>query len=322
MAAAVVLFVALAIFGGLYAALAPSSQADVQAASSTQIQEGRDLFLLGCSSCHGLGGEGQVRDDGKVIGPSLIGVGAAAVDFQVGTGRMPAGAPGAQVERGEVSYTDEQIAALAAYVASLAPGPAIPDDALVDPARGDVARGGEIFRTNCAQCHNTSGQGGALSYGKFAPPLAGVEPRHIYEAMLTGPQQMPVFGDSFPARAFALTERPGTDFSPGAMIETGRDLDVAVSGDGWMAVQNPDGGESYVRSASMNVDALGVLRAGNGMPIMGNGGPIAVLEVVDGDEALGLFRLCTQRSGVNSINRTCSGSTTSRCAEGTCTSPS
>jgi ubiquinol-cytochrome c reductase cytochrome c subunit len=195
MAAAVVLFVTLAIFGGLYAALAPTSEADVQAASTTQIEEGRALFMIGCSSCHGLGGEGQVRDDGTVIGPSLIGVGAASVDFQVGTGRMPMGAPSAQVERGEVQYTDDEIAALAAYVASLAPGPAIPDDAQVDPERGNIARGGEIFRTNCAQCHNTSGQGGALSYGKFAPPLAGVEPRHIYEAMLIGPQAMPVFND-------------------------------------------------------------------------------------------------------------------------------
>lgn len=59
-------------------------------------------------------------------------------------------------------------------------------------------------------------------------------------------------------------------------METGRDLDVAVQGNGWIAVQNPDGGESYVRTGSLNVDALGVLRAGNGMPVMGNGGPIAV----------------------------------------------
>ena len=87
---------------------------------------------------------------------------------------------------------------------------------------------------------------------------------------------MPVFGDSFAARAFAMSERPATDFSPGAMVETGRDLDVAVSGDGWLAVQAPDGSEAYVRTVSMNVDALGILRAGNGMPIMGNGGPIAV----------------------------------------------
>ena len=89
-------------------------------------------------------------------------------------------------------------------------------------------------------------------------------------------RSMPVFGDSFPARAFALSERPATDFTPGALVETGRDLDVAVSGDGWLAVQAPDGSEAYVRTASMNVDALGILRAGNGMPIMGNGGPIAV----------------------------------------------
>lgn len=195
LAAAVVLFVTLAVLGGVYAALAPTSQANSESDSSTQIEDGRDLFFVNCSSCHGLGGQGQVRDDGTVLGPSLIGVGAAAVDFQVGTGRMPAGAPGAQIKRGEVQFTDEQIDALAAYVASLAPGPEIPDANAVDPEQGDVARGGEIFRTNCAQCHNASGQGGALSYGKFAPPLAGVEPTHIYEAMLTGPQAMPVFND-------------------------------------------------------------------------------------------------------------------------------
>lgn len=195
LAAAVVLFVTLVVLGGLYAALAPTSQANSESDSSTQIEEGKELFLLNCSSCHGTGGEGQVRDDGTVIGPPLIGVGAAAVDFQVGTGRMPAGAPGAQITRGEVQFSDEQIGALAAYVASLAPGPEIPNANAVDPDQGDVARGGEIFRTNCAQCHNTSGQGGALSYGKFAPPLAGVESTHMYEAMLTGPQAMPVFNN-------------------------------------------------------------------------------------------------------------------------------
>lgn len=196
LAAAVVLFVALLLFGGLYAAFAPESQADVQASTSTQIDEGRKLFAIGCSSCHGLNGEGQALDDGTVLGPSLVGVGAAAVDFQVGTGRMPAGPPGAQLPRKEVQYTDEEIEALAAFVASLAPGPEIPGAAEVDPERGNVARGGELFRTNCAQCHNATGQGGALSYGKYAPPLAGVEPKHIYEAMLTGPQAMPVFNDN------------------------------------------------------------------------------------------------------------------------------
>ncbi|AZF59379.1 flagellar basal body rod protein FlgF [Pseudomonas sp. R11-23-07] len=115
----------------------------------------------------------------------------------------------------------------------------------------------------------------ALAQKAHANNLANIS-TNGFQRDLEQARSMPVFGDSFPARAFALTERPATDFTPGAMIETGRDLDVAVSGDGWMAVQTPDGSEAYVRSASMNVDALGVLRAGNGMPIMGNGGPIAV----------------------------------------------
>ena len=89
-------------------------------------------------------------------------------------------------------------------------------------------------------------------------------------------RSMPVFGDSFASRAYAMTERPATDFSGCSLQETGRDLDVAVGGNGFIAVQTPDGGEAYVRTASMNVDALGVLRAGNGLPVMGNGGPIAV----------------------------------------------
>ncbi|MDN6857504.1 flagellar basal-body rod protein FlgF [Pseudomonas sp. CAN2814] len=87
---------------------------------------------------------------------------------------------------------------------------------------------------------------------------------------------MPVFGDSFPARVFAMSERPATDFSAGALQETGRDLDVAAKGDAWIAVQAPDGGEAYVRTGSLEIDALGQLRTGDGMPVLGNGGPIAV----------------------------------------------
>lgn len=87
---------------------------------------------------------------------------------------------------------------------------------------------------------------------------------------------MPLFGETFPARVFAMSERPGTDFRPGPLQETGRDLDVAVGGKGWIAVQAADGSEAYVRTASLNIDALGVLRTGNGLPVMGNAGPIAV----------------------------------------------
>ena len=93
-----------------------------------------------------------------------------------------------------MQFTDEQVAALAAYVASLAPGPGIPDDSLLT-GEGDVSNGAELFRVNCAMCHNVAGAGGALTEGKFAPGLNDVTAAHIYEAMVTGPQNMPVFND-------------------------------------------------------------------------------------------------------------------------------
>ena len=157
---------------------------------SASIEEGKQIFLKGCSSCHGLNAEGAS------IAPSLIGVGAASVDFQVGTGRMPMADMSTQAMRKPPVYNEEETAALAAYVASLAPGPAIPGESELNYERdGNSAEGGELFRNNCAMCHNFAGQGGALSQGKYAPTLMGVEPKHIYEAMVTGPQSMPVFSD-------------------------------------------------------------------------------------------------------------------------------
>jgi ubiquinol-cytochrome c reductase cytochrome c subunit len=154
------------------------------------IEEGREIFLRGCSSCHGLNAEGGS------IAPSLIGVGAASVDFQVATGRMPMADMSQQAMRKAPVYNDEEVAALAAYVSSLAPGPEIPSEDMLNYERdGEVAEGGELFRTNCAMCHNFAGQGGALTQGKYAPSVMGVEPVHIYEAMITGPQSMPVFSD-------------------------------------------------------------------------------------------------------------------------------
>ena len=109
---------------------------------------------------------------------------------------MPMADMSTQAGRKAPVYTAEQTAALAAYVASLAPGPAIPTDAQLNYERdGSTAEGGELFRNNCAMCHNFAGQGGALTQGKYAPTLMGVEPKYIYEAMITGPQSMPVFGD-------------------------------------------------------------------------------------------------------------------------------
>nr|BFD85276.1 c-type cytochrome [Streptomyces sp. Xyl84] len=191
LAAVVVLLLALAATGGLYTAFAPASKAKADdSAQSLTIEEGKKLYQVGCASCHGTGGQGTTD------GPSLVGVGAAAVDFQVGTGRMPAQQPGAQVPRKKVIYTQAEIDQLAAYIASLGAGPAVPTKNEYSPQGADIAQGGELFRTNCAQCHNITGKGGALTHGKFAPDLAGVDPKHIYEAMQTGPQNMPSFPDT------------------------------------------------------------------------------------------------------------------------------
>ena len=191
LAAVVVLLLALAATGGLYAAFAPAGKAQAdETAQSLGITEGKKLYSVGCASCHGTGGQGSSD------GPSLVGVGAAAVDFQVGTGRMPAQQPGAQIPRKKVIYTQAEIDQLAAYIASLGAGPAIPTKNQVSPGGADIAKGGELFRTNCAQCHNFTGKGGALTHGKYAPSLEGVDPKHIYEAMQTGPQNMPSFPDT------------------------------------------------------------------------------------------------------------------------------
>ncbi|MER8011713.1 MULTISPECIES: c-type cytochrome [unclassified Streptomyces] len=191
MAALVVLLLALACTGGLYAVFAPASKAQADdTAQSLAIDEGKKLYSVGCATCHGTGGQGTTD------GPSLVGVGAAAVDFQVGTGRMPAQQPGAQVPKKKVIYTQAEIDQLAAYISSLGAGPSVPTKAQYGPDGADIAKGGELFRTNCAQCHNFTGKGGALTHGKFAPNLEGVAPKHIYEAMQTGPQNMPSFPDT------------------------------------------------------------------------------------------------------------------------------
>jgi ubiquinol-cytochrome c reductase cytochrome c subunit len=190
----VVLLLGLTFTGTAYAALQPTAPAGpvAAAAQADDVEQGKKLFLANCATCHGTNAEGV--DD---VGPSLHGVGEASVDFQVATGRMPLPSPDVQAERNasQVKFTDEQIAQLAAYVGSLGPGPGLPDEQYLDLEGADIAAGGAAYRTNCAMCHNSSGTGGALTRGKYAPTLMGVEERHIYEAMVTGPQSMPVFND-------------------------------------------------------------------------------------------------------------------------------
>ncbi|MFJ2029233.1 c-type cytochrome [Streptosporangium sp. NPDC087985] len=190
-----VLLLALALVGGFYALLAPPSErADAAIASgrADDVAQGKKLFEQSCASCHGLNAEGSAT------GPSLIGVGAAAVDFQVSSGRMPMSNPGAQAPRKPPApwVNEDTVRQLGAYIQSLGGGPTVPSKDQVDATKGDKAKGGELFRANCIQCHNFVGAGGALTQGKYAPPLHEATETQIYEAMITGPQAMPVFNDS------------------------------------------------------------------------------------------------------------------------------
>ena len=185
---------ALVAVGSLYAAVtgmgSGSSASAGSGSSSSQITEGKDLFAVSCASCHGEDAQGSK------VAPSLVGAGAAAVDFQVGTGRMPLKETNAEAPRKPPVFTQSQIYAIAAYVASLGGGPAIPSDQQVTTAGANTGLGQSLFNANCAQCHNYSGAGGALTDGKYAPPLTQATSKQIYEAMLTGPEAMPVFNDS------------------------------------------------------------------------------------------------------------------------------
>ena len=180
----------LVVVGVLYSTLSGGgASAAAPAQASTQIAQGKSLFEQSCSSCHGLDAQGTTQ------APSLIGAGAAAVYFQMSTGRMPAKELGAENDRKPTNFTDQQIYAIADYIASLGGGPPIPSAADVSTVGANTALGEELFSTNCAQCHGFAGAGGALTYGKNAPALNASTPTQIYTAMLTGPEAMPVFGD-------------------------------------------------------------------------------------------------------------------------------
>ena len=185
------LLLGLVVVGLLYGALTRTGGgAQAEPTSPSQdIAAGQALFEATCSSCHGLDAQGTSQ------APSLIGAGAAAVYFQMSTGRMPAKEVGAENERKPTTFTQQQIYEIADYVASLGGGPAIPDAQQVSTVGADTALGSQLFSANCAQCHGFAGAGGALTYGKDAPPLTAATPTQIYTAMLTGPEAMPVFSD-------------------------------------------------------------------------------------------------------------------------------
>lgn len=223
----VVVILALTLFGVGYAYLAPGAdraEAQTLAAEATADDEqtdyalGRDIFTQSCASCHGDAGTGGPN------APDITDAGAAAIDFQVSTGRMPSMNPDAQMPRKPPAFTQDEIDALITYYeAEIGSGPAIPeevpgtaperadfeDEEAYEAARAeydasyeayldgaeDVEAGMKLYLTNCAHCHSWSGEGGALTDGKWAPELHEASPRQLYEAMVTGPGQMPVFND-------------------------------------------------------------------------------------------------------------------------------
>ena len=191
-AAAALIGIGLLLTGGVYAgaSAAMASTADTSASTALTVDDGKKLFQANCATCHGLDLQGTQA------APSLYGVGELAVEFQVSTGRMPLQATGPQAPEKPVQFTEEQILAMAAYVQSTSPGPTYPSEEVLDGG-GDVANGAELFRINCAMCHNVAAAGGALTEGKYAPPLTETSALHMYAAMVTGPQNMPVFNDMY-----------------------------------------------------------------------------------------------------------------------------
>jgi len=192
--AAVRMTAALALAGGIYTAFAPGAFAEDNRQLSAAAQEGKALFDNSCISCHGRDAQGV---EGR--GPSLIGVGSAAVEFQVGTGRMPMARQEAQAEQKPPQFNKHETKQIGQYIQELGGGPQLPAGPYTEDLQQNpeaLARGGELFRVNCTSCHSYGGAGGALSSGKYAPSLKDASPETIYAAMLTGPQNMPVFGDN------------------------------------------------------------------------------------------------------------------------------
>jgi ubiquinol-cytochrome c reductase cytochrome c subunit len=149
--------------------------------SAPPAERGAQIWTSDCAFCHGPTGKGTFQ------GPDITQAGTAAVSFQVSTGRMPKAYP---LHREKPTYSPADIQALVQYTTGFVTGPAVPS---VDVAAADVANGGELYRLNCAACHQMVGSGGVLAYDVVVPSLHESTPAQVVEAMRTGPGQMPVF---------------------------------------------------------------------------------------------------------------------------------
>jgi ubiquinol-cytochrome c reductase cytochrome c subunit len=158
------------------------------------VELGRQLFGGNCATCHGGNGQGitspgQGAGDVTGLGPSLHGVGAQAADFYLRTGYMPLGNPYTQPRRSRVLFSERELRALIAYIASLGPGPPIPTP---HPDRGNLSDGLKLFTEHCSGCHQVAAQGGYVT-NAVAPPLQDATPVQIAEAVRIGPYLMPRF---------------------------------------------------------------------------------------------------------------------------------
>lgn len=236
---ALVLALGLTAAGFAVSALTPDQQeatASDAMVDEALIREGKNLYDTSCVTCHGNNLQG-VKDRG----PSLAGIGQGSVYFQVHSGRMPMTRNEAQVRRKPPKFNERQTLALAAYVHTKGGGTEIVttdgkpvkadgSNIAMTTLRGkgfdgnmkaeDIARGSELFRLNCASCHNFTGRGGALSSGKLAPPLDPANEQEIYQAMATGPQNMPKFSDrqlspDEKKDIIAFVKNSGESLSPG-----------------------------------------------------------------------------------------------------------
>lgn len=163
-----------------------SSQLSPSAAAI--LAAGRTLFVEACSTCHASDAQGSAR------GPNLVGLGGATIDLWLSNGWMPLAEPTAEPALKPARFDAQQQAEIVQYVTSLGPssGPGVPYN--IDLSRSNVADGFSLFALNCAPCHTITGAGDALASGLSAPPLHGVTKTQVWEAMRTGPGNMPRFG--------------------------------------------------------------------------------------------------------------------------------